>query len=64
VAMWKPMAVSISFGLGFATILTLLVLPVIYSLIDGISLKSRGVKGITLKEALEIREAKHYNDEE
>lgn len=64
VAMWKPMAVSISFGLGFATILTLLVLPVIYSLIDGISLKSRGIKGITLKEALEIREAKHYNDEE
>ncbi|MCK4980831.1 MAG: efflux RND transporter permease subunit, partial [Candidatus Delongbacteria bacterium] len=31
VAMWKPMAVSISFGLAFATILTLLVLPVIYS---------------------------------
>jgi len=64
VAIWKPMAVSICFGLGFATVLTLLVLPVVYSIIDGISLKSRGVKGISLKEALEIRDAKHYNDEE
>ncbi len=34
VAEWKPMAVSIAFGLAFATILTLFVIPVIYSLLD------------------------------
>ncbi|MBN2789637.1 MAG: efflux RND transporter permease subunit [Candidatus Delongbacteria bacterium] len=31
---WKPMAVSIVFGLAFATVLTLVVIPVIYSLVD------------------------------
>ncbi len=31
---WKPMAVSISFGLAFATILTLFLIPTIYSLLD------------------------------
>jgi multidrug efflux pump subunit AcrB len=33
---WKPMAVSIAFGLAFATILTLFLIPVIYSLIDSL----------------------------
>jgi multidrug efflux pump subunit AcrB len=33
---YKPMAVSIAFGLAFATILTLLVIPVIYSLLDSV----------------------------
>lgn len=33
---YKPMAVSIAFGLAFATMLTLLVIPVIYSLIDSV----------------------------
>ncbi|MCF7858904.1 MAG: efflux RND transporter permease subunit [Candidatus Cloacimonetes bacterium] len=33
---YKPMAVSIAFGLAFATILTLFVIPVIYSLIDSL----------------------------
>ena len=33
---WKPMAVSIAFGLAFATILTLFVIPVIYSLVDSL----------------------------
>ncbi|MCD4829197.1 MAG: efflux RND transporter permease subunit [Candidatus Cloacimonetes bacterium] len=33
-AEWKPMAVSMAFGLGFATLLTLFVIPVIYSLVD------------------------------
>jgi len=33
---YKPMAVSIAFGLAFATILTLLVIPVIYSLVDSV----------------------------
>ena len=31
---WKPMAVSISFGLAFATVLTLFLIPTIYSLLD------------------------------
>jgi multidrug efflux pump len=33
---WKPMAVSIAFGLAFATVLTLIVIPVIYSLVDSL----------------------------
>jgi len=33
---WKPMAVSIAFGLAFATVLTLFVIPVIYSLVDSL----------------------------
>jgi len=31
---WRPMAVSISFGLAFATILTLFIIPCIYSFVD------------------------------
>ncbi|MBW6516640.1 MAG: efflux RND transporter permease subunit [Candidatus Cloacimonetes bacterium] len=31
---WKPMAVSISFGLAFSTMLTLFLIPTIYSLLD------------------------------
>ncbi len=34
IKMWKPMAVSIAFGLAFATLLTLLVIPAIYSFVD------------------------------
>jgi len=33
---WKPMAVSIAFGLAFATMLTLIVIPVVYSLVDSL----------------------------
>jgi len=33
---YKPMAVSIAFGLAFATVLTLFVIPVIYSLVDSL----------------------------
>jgi len=33
---WKPIAVSIAFGLAFATLLTLLIIPVVYSFIDSI----------------------------
>lgn len=40
---WKPMAVSIAFGLAFATLLTLIVIPVIYSLVDSMF----GKMGIT-----------------
>ena len=34
IKMWKPMAVSIAFGLAFATLLTLFVIPAIYSFVD------------------------------
>ncbi|MCB9746033.1 MAG: efflux RND transporter permease subunit [Alphaproteobacteria bacterium] len=34
--MWEPMAISIIFGLGFATALTLGVVPVLYSLFFGV----------------------------
>lgn len=33
---YKPMAVSIAFGLAFATTLTLFIIPVIYSLVDSL----------------------------
>ena len=35
VYMWKPMAICISFGLSFGTVLTLLVIPVVYSVSGG-----------------------------
>lgn len=38
-AMFKPMAISIIFGLAFATFLTLLVVPVLYSLLFRINFK-------------------------
>jgi multidrug efflux pump subunit AcrB len=31
---WKPMAVSIAFGLAFATMITLFIIPAFYSLVD------------------------------
>ncbi len=37
--MWEPMAISIIFGLMFATILTLGFVPVLYSLFFGIKIK-------------------------
>ncbi|MFC1888014.1 efflux RND transporter permease subunit, partial [Candidatus Cloacimonadota bacterium] len=52
---WKPMAVSIAFGLVFATMLTLLVIPCIYSLVDSLFGKikiTRFKQHITLDEAL------------
>ncbi|GEA58854.1 efflux RND transporter permease subunit [Vibrio comitans] len=36
---FKPMAVTIMFGLGFATILTLLVVPVLYKVIHNVSVE-------------------------
>ena len=35
--MFKPMAITIIFGLAFATALTLLVVPVMYSMFFGVS---------------------------
>jgi len=55
---WKPMAVAIAFGLAFATVLTLFVIPVIYSLIDSIGWKlklSKFKQHISFKEALKSR---------
>ncbi|MEM7027006.1 MAG: efflux RND transporter permease subunit [Pseudomonadota bacterium] len=40
-AMFKPMAISIIFGLAFATLLTLLLVPVLYSLFFRVSFKNR-----------------------
>lgn len=53
---WKPMAVSIVFGLSFATILTLFVIPIVYSIVDslfGWSDKSRFKQRISFEEAME-----------
>ena len=36
---WKPMAVAMSFGLAFATTLTLLIIPCVYSYLDSIKQK-------------------------
>ncbi len=47
------MAVSIAFGLGFATLLTLFVIPVIYSYIDsffGLLGLTRFTKHVSYKE--------------
>lgn len=61
VKMWKPMAISISFGLAFATVLTLLVLPIVYSFVDGISCKCSGTERLKLSDALKIRQEKGYD---
>lgn len=45
-AFFKSMAVTIIFGLGFATVLTLIVLPVIYSLLYKISFKGFDYRSI------------------
>lgn len=37
--MWEPMAISIIFGLVFATVLTLGIVPVLYSLLFRVSFK-------------------------
>jgi multidrug efflux pump subunit AcrB len=41
--MWGPMAVAIIYGLGFATVLTLVVAPTLYSLFDSASVRLFGV---------------------
>jgi multidrug efflux pump subunit AcrB len=40
-AMFKPMAITIIFGLTFATALTLLVVPVIYAMFFRVSFSTR-----------------------
>lgn len=39
---WGPMAVAVVFGLGFATVLTLVVAPTLYSLLDSMVLRVTG----------------------
>lgn len=39
---WKPMATAIAFGLGFATVLTLFLVPVLYSIVDSITVRITG----------------------
>jgi hypothetical protein len=41
---WRNMAVSVIFGLGMATLLTLLVEPALYSLFKGAQLRWGGLK--------------------
>jgi CzcA family heavy metal efflux pump len=41
---WAPMAVAVIFGLSFATVLTLVVVPVLYSLADSAKNRFSGVK--------------------
>ncbi len=53
---WKPVAVSMAFGLAFSTLLTLLVLPCLYSIVDSVFgyLKiTRFKEHISLSEALQ-----------
>ena len=45
-AFFESMAVTIIFGLGFATVLTLIVLPVIYSLLYNVSYKGFNYKSV------------------
>ena len=44
-AMFKPMAITIIFGLAFATALTLLVVPVLYSMLFRVSFSQRAATG-------------------
>ncbi|WP_295894301.1 efflux RND transporter permease subunit [uncultured Vibrio sp.] len=39
---FKPMAVTIMFGLGFATVLTLIVVPVLYRIFHGLKIPTKG----------------------
>ncbi|MCP4127230.1 MAG: efflux RND transporter permease subunit [Gammaproteobacteria bacterium] len=43
-AMWEPMAIALIFGLLFATVLTLGVVPVLYSLLFGVSYRDYTAK--------------------
>lgn len=56
---WRPLAVSFTFGLLFATFLTLFVIPVIYSMVDSFFGKfgaTRFKEHIKFKDAMECEE--------
>ncbi len=64
---WKPMAVCMVFGLGFATLLTLLVIPVFYSFVDSIFGKlgaTRFKSHISFEEAMEEAMEKGWDEED
>ncbi len=64
---WKPIAVSMMFGLGFATMLTLLVIPVFYSFVDSIFGRigvTRFKTHISFKQAMEEAMEKGWDEED
>lgn len=44
---WRPMALAVIYGLALATLLTLIVVPVLYSLLDGAKTRLRRRLGLT-----------------
>ncbi len=64
---WKPIAVSMIFGLGFATMLTLLVIPVFYSFVDscfGCIGATRFKTHISFEQAMEEAMEKGWDEED
>jgi HAE1 family hydrophobic/amphiphilic exporter-1 len=58
---WKPMAVSIAFGLAFATTITLFIIPVLYSYVDSFFGKlgiTRFKTHLSYEEAIKLRNKK------
>ncbi|NCG17627.1 MAG: TolC family protein, partial [Rhodobacterales bacterium] len=47
--MWGPMAIAVIFGLSFATLLTLVMVPTLYSILDQLRLSSRSVRSMFTK---------------
>ncbi len=47
------MGVAVIFGLGFATFLTLIVVPVAYAALDDLSLRLRNLLGMKVQEIAE-----------
>ena len=46
-AFFAPLAVTIMFGLGFATVLTLIVVPVLFSLFYGVKYKKGDLAAVS-----------------
>jgi multidrug efflux pump subunit AcrB len=55
---WRPLGFAFIFGLGFASILTLIVLPVIYSLVHDFRMKVKVKVGFLNGEAAQLAEEK------
>jgi Cu/Ag efflux pump CusA len=50
VAFWGPLSWTIIFGLGFATIITLILVPAMYVLVEKQKLKWKGVQDHEVKD--------------
>ena len=61
VAFWGPLSWTMIYGLGFATILTLIVLPVMYMLSERFGNFIRRILGLN-KPAIEHHEEEHASD--